>query len=211
MPVPPYSIGPLIEYGLRTVAHLFCQPEVKFILIQNPACPAPPMERGPVNVISKARRACQVKWLVHGLDLAMHTQTAIRCPVVQRGNGLLLENHACRWLYAGYEIIKRVPQNSRRHTGNKQGHITSAAYSKAMRATGFEGTPHGFRTSFRTWVQDQQATTYDIAETCLAHQIGGKVERAYARSDMLDQRRIVMGKWAAMVTGEAAQVVRLRG
>lgn len=92
-----------------------------------------------------------------------------------------------------------------------KGHITSAAYSKAMRATGFQGTPHGFRTSFRTWVQDQQATTYDIAETCLAHQIGGKVERAYARSDMLDQRRVVMDKWAAMVTGEAAQVVRLRG
>lgn len=96
-------------------------------------------------------------------------------------------------------------------SASSRGHISSAAYAKAMRATGFEGTPHGFRTSFRTWVQDQQATTYDIAETCLAHQIGGKVERAYARSDMLDQRRIVMDKWAAMVTGEAAQVVRLRG
>jgi hypothetical protein len=27
---------------------------------------------------------------------------------------------------------------------------------------------------------------------------------------MLDQRRVVMDKWAAFVTGEAAKVVRLR-
>lgn len=85
-----------------------------------------------------------------------------------------------------------------------RGHISNAAYSKTLRATGFHGTPHGFRTSFRTWVQDTQATTFDIAETCLAHQIGGKVERAYARSDMLDQRRIVMDLWAAHVTSGKA-------
>ena len=59
---------------------------------------------------------------------------------------------------------------------------------------GETGRPHGFRTSFRTWVQDTNAGTYDVAETALGHLIGNKVERSYARSDLLDQRRILMQK-----------------
>ena len=73
------------------------------------------------------------------------------------------------------------------------------------------GRPHGFRTSFRTWVQDTNAASFDVAETALAHVLGNKTERAYARSDLLDQRRVLMQKWGDHVTGEAAQVVRLRG
>ncbi|EAQ45164.1 putative integrase dna protein [Roseobacter sp. MED193] len=66
------------------------------------------------------------------------------------------------------------------------------------------------RTSFRTWVQDSDAASYDVAETALAHIIGGKVERAYARSDLLDRRRILMQKWADFVTGAEAKVVPLQ-
>lgn len=73
------------------------------------------------------------------------------------------------------------------------------------------GRPHGFRTSFRTWVQDTEATSYDVAETILAHTLGGKVERSYARSDMLDRRRLVMEAWADFVTGAERKVIPLRG
>jgi hypothetical protein len=45
----------------------------------------------------------------------------------------------------------------------------------------------------------------------IGHQIKGRVERAYARSDLLDRRRIVMDRWAAHVTGVGADVVQLRG
>lgn len=87
--------------------------------------------------------------------------------------------------------------------------ISEAALLKALNALGEAGRPHGFRTSFRTWAQEM-GITWDIAETILAHQVGGKVERAYARSDLLDQRRSVMLRWAEFATAKPAQVIELR-
>ena len=63
--------------------------------------------------------------------------------------------------------------------------ISENALLKALNALGEAGRPHGFRTSFRTWAQDTEACTYDVAETVLAHKIGNKTERSYARSDLL--------------------------
>lgn len=71
-------------------------------------------------------------------------------------------------------------------------------------------TLHGMRSTFRTWVQDT-AQPWDVAETVLGHTIGDKVERAYARSDLLDQRRVLLQKWADFLTQESAKVVKIRG
>ncbi|WP_240611655.1 tyrosine-type recombinase/integrase [Roseovarius nitratireducens] len=89
--------------------------------------------------------------------------------------------------------------------------VSDAGLSKFMRDMGEPGRPHGFRTSFRTWVQDTDATGWEVSETVLAHTIGGRVERSYARSDMLERRRPVMQAWADYVTGAEADstVVRL--
>tara|TARA_R110002051_G_C8677331_1_gene491262 strand:+ start:175 stop:1359 length:1185 start_codon:yes stop_codon:yes gene_type:complete len=89
--------------------------------------------------------------------------------------------------------------------------ISDVSLTDNLRRLGTTATVHGFRTSFRTWAQDTQICSYDVAETCLAHTVGGKVERAYARSDMLDQRRVVLQHWADHVTGVTAKVVRIRG
>ena len=40
-----------------------------------------------------------------------------------------------------------------------------------------------------------------MAELALAHVVGGAVERSYARSDLFDQRRVLMDRWAAFATG----------
>jgi integrase len=89
--------------------------------------------------------------------------------------------------------------------------VSDSGLSKFMREIGEDGRPHGFRTSFRTWVQDTDAAPWDVSETILAHTIGGRVERSYARSDMLDRRRPVMQAWANHVLGRDADatVVRL--
>jgi hypothetical protein len=50
-------------------------------------------------------------------------------------------------------------------------------------------------------VQDTDACAWEVSETALGHSIGNKVERAYARSDMLDRRREVMAAWAEFLTG----------
>lgn len=84
--------------------------------------------------------------------------------------------------------------------GARGGAVTSRGLEKALDALGEPGRPHGFRTSFRTWVQDTGACSWEVAETALAHKVGGKVERSYSRSDLLDQRREVMAAWGAFVT-----------
>lgn len=70
-------------------------------------------------------------------------------------------------------------------------------------------TAHGFRTSFRTWAQDSAKADRDVAEACLAHTEGNAVVRAYARSDLLDRRRVLMEAWDRYCTGRAGQVVEL--
>ena len=92
----------------------------------------------------------------------------------------------------------------------RKGPISDAAVEKCLRTHCADGTPHGFRTSFRTWVQDTDACSFEVAETVLSHNIGGTVERSYARSDLLDRRRIVMDKWAHFVTGETSNVVAFK-
>ena len=59
-------------------------------------------------------------------------------------------------------------------------------------------TPHGFRTSFRSWAMENDIGR-DLAETALGHVIPG-VEGAYARSRMIEQRRPIMNQWAEVVT-----------
>ena len=89
--------------------------------------------------------------------------------------------------------------------------ISDTSLSKFMSENGHVGRPHGFRTSFKTWVQDTDAASYEVSEAILAHVIDGKVQRAYARSDLLERRRPVMDAWADYVTGGAGNVVRIVG
>jgi len=58
---------------------------------------------------------------------------------------------------------------------------------------------HGLRTSFRTWCQDTGVEEV-VAEYCLNHVVGSKVRRAYARSDMLEERMRVMTDWAEFLS-----------
>ena len=79
---------------------------------------------------------------------------------------------------------------------------------KALRrATGTDADVHGFRSSFRTWPPERSGATRDVAEMALAHVVGGAVERSYARSDLFDQRRGLMDRWAAFVIGPVAAVM----
>ena len=61
-------------------------------------------------------------------------------------------------------------------------------------------TPHGFRSTFRSWCADH-GHDRELAEAALAHFAGG-VEGAYQRTDMLDRRRELMSRWAAFCHGK---------
>ncbi len=65
-------------------------------------------------------------------------------------------------------------------------------------------TVHGFRSSFRDWASEQTSVPHAVAEAALAHQVGSAVERSYARSDLFDKCRDLMGRWAEFVIKETA-------
>ena len=71
--------------------------------------------------------------------------------------------------------------------------MTIAAPLKRM---GVAGTVHGFRSTFRDWAAEKTNAPREIAEMCLAHEVGGAVERAYRRSDLFAKRNDLMGAWA---------------
>ena len=47
--------------------------------------------------------------------------------------------------------------------------ISDMTMSKLIKELGFEADVHGFRTSFRVWVQEKTNTPFDVAEKALAH------------------------------------------
>jgi integrase len=57
-------------------------------------------------------------------------------------------------------------------------------------------TVHGFRSSFKDWCRDRTRFDNYVVEAALAHASGDRVERAYARSDVLEKRRQLMDAWA---------------
>jgi integrase len=60
-------------------------------------------------------------------------------------------------------------------------------------------TVHGFRSTFRDWASEVASAPREIAEMSLSHRVGSDVERAYARSDLLDKRRALMEHWSSFV------------
>jgi len=91
----------------------------------------------------------------------------------------------------------------------KKGVISDATMSRLMERREMAARPHGFRSSLRDWIAETTDTPHDIAEMTLGHAVGGKVERAYKRTDFLDQRRKLLERWAAHVTGQNGQLIRL--
>jgi integrase len=75
-------------------------------------------------------------------------------------------------------------------------------------------TVHGFRSTFRTWAGERTAHPVHVIEQALAHSIGTKVERSYARGDLLEKRRRLMLDWGKYCVAKpmegAAKVVSLR-
>jgi integrase len=57
-------------------------------------------------------------------------------------------------------------------------------------------TVHGFRSSFMDWVAEVHPQRLLEAERALDHQIGNQVQRAYLRTDFLEQRRELAELWA---------------
>ena len=78
--------------------------------------------------------------------------------------------------------------------------MSDATMSGLLKREGYDARPHGFRATFRSWAEEQTQASFEAKETALGHQVGSDVERAYQRSDLLEQRRVLLTDWAGFVT-----------
>lgn len=85
--------------------------------------------------------------------------------------------------------------------------LSNMALLMIMRRMKLEAVPHGFRSSFRDWAAEAVNAPRDIAEACLAHVVEDKVERAYRRTDFLEQRRKLMERWATHCGNAGGKIV----
>ena len=83
------------------------------------------------------------------------------------------------------------------------GHMHSDAMQILLREMGIDSCVHGLRATFKTWVQDnaQLITDWEASELCLDHSVANQVQRAYGRSDLINQRRELLNRWAAFLMG----------
>lgn len=86
--------------------------------------------------------------------------------------------------------------------GQRRGRVNDRALIRYLDELGEPGRVHGFRSSFKAWVQDTEACAWEVSEMVLDHKVGNSIERTYARSDLLDRRRPAMQAWSEYVTSE---------
>jgi len=93
----------------------------------------------------------------------------------------------------------------------RRGVISDATMARFMERKGMDERPHGFRSSLRTWLAEATDAPHEVAETVLGHVAGTAVERAYRRTDYIEQRRVLMERWAKHCQSEPAEVLKLVG
>ncbi|MCS3744349.1 integrase [Rhizobium sp. BK661] len=91
---------------------------------------------------------------------------------------------------------------SRKNTPMSDMALTKILRDKAVKSDtpGRIATAHGFRSSFRDWASEN-GYSRDVAERALAHTVKNAVEAAYHRTDLIDQRRVMMSAWEAFCLG----------
>ena len=77
--------------------------------------------------------------------------------------------------------------------------LSNMTMLKVLQRLDYSYTPHGFRSTFRTWISEKTNHAHEVAEAALAHTIGDKVVAAYQRGDLFEKRRQLMLDWADFV------------
>lgn len=71
-------------------------------------------------------------------------------------------------------------------------------FNKASEDCGLKVVPHGIRSIGRTWMSEN-GVDFEVAEHCIAHNVGDATVQAYNRTTQLAKRKVVMQKWADFV------------
>lgn len=94
------------------------------------------------------------------------------------------------------ERCRQMSPNEFLFPAYKEKPISDAAMAKLMTREKIEARPHGFRSSFRTWCEEQTDADFAVKEAALGHAVDVGVVGAYQRSDRLNKRKALMDMWS---------------
>jgi integrase len=71
-------------------------------------------------------------------------------------------------------------------------------------------TVHGFRSTFRTWVEEMRRGDSTLAELSLGHKVRGEVAARYVRTGLVEERRALLDLWSRHLRGQTAEIIQIR-
>lgn len=107
------------------------------------------------------------------------------------------------------ELAKPFARDGYLFPSVRKGVMSDATLSRMMERRGLSPRPHGFRTSLRVWLEEATIASFEIKESMVQHKTGGSVERAYRRTDYLEQRSLLYERWADFVMGGTGRLLKL--
>ena len=108
-----------------------------------------------------------------------------------RGLNLIEKNNASPFIFLNAKKTTHICNNTMRYFLMKN----LPDYFK-------DTVPHGFRSSFRNWAEENHNYSRRAVELCLAHANKNKVEKAYLRSNLLSKRIEIMNEWNKFLTSK---------
>ena len=163
----------------------------------------------------------KMEWNWIDLDAGMLTipSASMKRTVVQKLNG---RPHFVPLAPQAVEILREVQPlsgyrkfvfPSTRGEGRPMSDMTINAALRRLGYSGDEMTAHGFRAMARTMMIERLPGIHaDVIEAQLAHGKSGPLGAAYDRAEFMDQRRRMMGEWAAYLDHlkQGAELVSLK-
>jgi integrase len=163
------------------------------------------------TILTAARTAETVGARWQEIDIANGTWT------VPAGRMKASKEHRVALSKQALEILDNLPREKSNpfvFIGPYKAGLSNMAMAATLQRMGRDDiTVHGFRSTFRTWAGDRTAHPVHVIEQALAHSIGTKVERAYARGDLFTKRARLMADWARYCASKpvnTGEVVALR-
>ncbi len=92
--------------------------------------------------------------------------------------------------------LPRIEGSSYIFPAARGGPLSDMALSALCKRMGVDATPHGFRSTLKDWARNRTAYPDEVSELALAHVNSDATRAAYARDELLPQRKRLMADWA---------------
>lgn len=114
---------------------------------------------------------------------------------------------------AALALLKNTPRMAGSNfvfTATRGGQLSDMALTQTLRRMGEAVTAHGFRSTFKDWARSTANYPDEVSELALAHVNSDATRAAYARDELLPQRRSQLQDWALYCAGLPANVAQIR-